>query len=68
MIGDVWHEDISIESGSHIEGQFMRVDNAFDDAKDAEAKLSTPAIKSDAKKDDVSTNGAESAPKAAAAG
>ena len=26
--GDVFHEDISIESGAHIEGRFTRVDNA----------------------------------------
>lgn len=71
MIGDVWHEDISIESGAHIEGQFVRVENALDNSKDFEAKLSTPAIKSDAasKKDEsTSTNGADTGQKAAAAG
>ena len=45
VIGDVWHEDLSIESGAHIEGQFVHVDNALDDSKDLETKLNTPSLK-----------------------
>jgi cytoskeletal protein CcmA (bactofilin family) len=30
VLGDVWHEIISIEAGAHIEGQFVHVDNPLE--------------------------------------
>ena len=30
VLGDVFHEDLSIESGAHIEGRFERVTNALE--------------------------------------
>ncbi|MFN3233363.1 MAG: polymer-forming cytoskeletal protein [Alphaproteobacteria bacterium] len=54
--GDVFHEEISIESGAHIEGQFARVDNA--------RAASSPSAKPAA----AASDPAPSAPKAAAAG
>ena len=54
VIGDVWHEDLSIESGAHIEGQFVHVDNALDDSKGLESKMKTPPLKApEAKKDNA---------------
>jgi cytoskeletal protein CcmA (bactofilin family) len=32
VVGDVWHEIISIEAGAHIEGTFMHVDNPLESA------------------------------------
>lgn len=32
VLGDVWHEIISIEAGAHIEGQFVHVDNPLEGA------------------------------------
>ena len=68
VIGDVWHEDISIESGAHIEGQFVRVENALDGSQDVESKLASRAIKgpTDTKKDEPGSAKPEA--KAAAAG
>ncbi|MDA0339048.1 MAG: polymer-forming cytoskeletal protein, partial [Proteobacteria bacterium] len=71
VIGDVWHEDLSIESGAHIEGQFVRVENALDDSKDFEPKLKSQAIRgpgADAKNDDVPSNSTLPGFKAAVAG
>ena len=58
VIGDVWHEDLSIESGAHIEGQFVHVDNALDDSKDLDAKLAKPSIKGPEPKKDAANGGA----------
>lgn len=56
VTGDVWHEDISIESGAHIEGKFTRVDNA----------RQAPATKPVAAPASAAPSGAEPAKAAAA--
>jgi len=37
VIGDIWHEDITIESGAFIEGHCVHVDNPLEDV-DAQGK------------------------------
>ncbi len=59
VTGDVWHEDISIESGAHIEGKFVRVDNAREAA---------PATPKPAAAAAPAGGTGSSAPKAASAG
>lgn len=41
VLGDVLHEDLSIESGAHIEGRCERVTNALEDKVSVAAKTSS---------------------------